>query len=272
MMKCGIKTWSTIKHPYCSCLRGIINQTNSITIISDYFPNGSLERALEKCHEGTPPREFTSTKKTCSLYGICSIMSYVHSLNIIHRDLKPDSIYLNSDFEVVVANFKFSRPDDIKINPNSTSHFEPNIGSSLFIAPEVLALNPKTEEVRYSREADVFSFGVIFYVYFFPFRKFGSRFMPCLQNPNGEVYPVNDQFHLYTSRKKGAILKKQDNIPDDIWNDIIIKCFSLNPSNRPTFAELASKIESDRKYWFDNTNEKEFYDYVHKMKNLIKNP
>ena len=108
----------------------------------------------------------------------------------------------------------------------------------------------------------------ILYGYYFAFKKNNRIFFPTVILKNGQTVKRVTAVNLPGLRKSGGIFEKQSNIPDAIWNDIILNCFNPNPNERPTFAKLADTIESNSQYWFENTNENEFKKYVNMMKNL----
>ena len=43
------------------------------------------------------------------IFQILSAMKYIHTAKIIHRDLKPSNILINSDCEIKICDFGFSR-------------------------------------------------------------------------------------------------------------------------------------------------------------------
>ena len=256
-----IQILESLTHPFCLKFHGFIleREKNRLFIISNYYPNGTLENALMKFHENQPLPEFTPTKMTCSIYGICRIMSYVHSKNVIHRDLKPANIYLDENFNVIIGDFGLSRV------PDPSNQHTKNIGTPLYTAPEIFS---SVSDEDYGNMVDVFSFGVILYGYYFAFKKNNRIFFPTIILKNGQTVRQVNARNLPGLRKKEGIFEKQSNIPDAIWNDIILNCFNPNPNERPTFAKLADTIESNSQYWFENTNENEFKKYVNMMKNL----
>ncbi len=78
-------------------------------------------------------------------------LDYIHNLHIIHGDLKPSNILINRNCEVKILDFGVSRKT---LNPTL-----PKCGSPGFIAPELFS-----HHERFTRKADLFSAGVIFYI------------------------------------------------------------------------------------------------------------
>ena len=105
--------------------------------------------------------EFSETEIAVIFKQILSGLAYLHSHNIVHRDLKLENILI-SDTEI---SNKQEKLFDIKIIDFGTAKiFDPNqknkaiVGSSLYIAPEVL-------EKKYGQECDLWSAGVILYMF-----------------------------------------------------------------------------------------------------------
>eukprot|EP00158_Paraphelidium_tribonemae_P003896 Partr_v1_DN26454_c1_g1_i9_m23833 putative calcium calmodulin-dependent protein kinase len=86
-------------------------------------------------------------------------LKYVHSMGIVHRDLKPENIFLRStgsvkDYtQIVIGDFGISRTLD-----DNTKYLKTKIGSSGYIAPEVLMGR------EYGTTVDVWSLGVITFI------------------------------------------------------------------------------------------------------------
>lgn len=240
---------SNLKHPNCLDLVGF-SVDKRVTIITPFMPNGSLENALKGCFEGDPGFEnFTPTKRMCSIYAICSVMSYIHSLNIIHRDFKPENVFLNEDYEIVIADFGLSRI--VQENVNLTTG---TIGSPLYMAPEIYS-------GVYTNSVDVYSFGVTLFNYF--------------------VYPITDHVILDDGKGKikgkvnflkrvreGARFKQDDDFPDNYFQ-IYQHCVDKNPSARPSFKELAELFENNDDLLLDEVDRDEYHAYIEKCKKRL---
>lgn len=86
--------------------------------------------------------------------GILSGVAYLHSEGIIHRDLKPENILYNSDDDIVINDFGFSR----QINSDSTrlTSYGVGFGSPIYTAPEQLR-----NAINVNDKADIYSLGKI---------------------------------------------------------------------------------------------------------------
>lgn len=245
---------SNLKHPNCLSLVGFY-VGKEISIITPFMPNGSLEEALNKFHKGNFD-DFTPTRRMCSLYQICSVMAYLHSLDIIHRDFKPENIFLNENFDIVIADFGLSRivQENVKLTKG-------NLGSPFYMAPEIYS------SPTYTNAVDVFSFGVTIFNYFVPNILARIR----LDDGKGRIRGKND----YLKRiRNGSRLMKEDELPDKYFK-VYKACVDGNPQARPTFDELAETFENDEDLLIEGVDKDEYHRCIEKCKEereRLKNP
>ena len=205
-------------------------------IVTDYMSNGSLEDILVLSHRGCPPEEWNDTQKLINIYGIARAMSFLHSHNIIHRNLNPSNILLNQYFFPVISGFSTSINLD---NDDDEISFEDGIrGTPLYIAPEVW------DEVNYSQKVDVFAYSMILY----------------------EMYANEKPFRGLSMYKIAQTICKSER-PDtsDIeepYEDLIERCWSQEPSDRPTFDEIVDALENDHDFITDSVEEDDFRKYI----------
>jgi serine/threonine protein kinase len=188
-------------------------------IHTDFAENGSLSDVLK--HVGTRSMTDIWTRTRFGII-ICDIvlgMRYVHLRGIIHRDLKPSNILITNQRRALIADFGASRfePDDATLTPQSgTIHY-----SAPELCEEFGVLTPKV---------DVYAFGPILYelltgeaafpseLLLFPFvRMLRSGYRPQIPSEYGE----------YMQR-------------------LIHRCWSSNPSDRPSFGEILGEFRDRR--------------------------
>ena len=159
--------------------------------------------------------EESDIEKVCLIYEISLGMSAVHAAGLIHRDLKPSNILIDSKKHVRVSDFGVSCVSSIESQTQSSTG---GVGTIKFMAPELL-----NESSKYSNKVDVYSFGVV--VFFIL--------------TGGELPKISlaDQ----ANGKKAKIPKGIN----DVSRDLILRCWSTNPDDRPSFNEIADFIKSN---------------------------
>jgi calcium-dependent protein kinase len=91
---------------------------------------------------------------------IIKSIKYLHLQNIAHRDLKPENFLMNSrkNLDMKIIDFGLSYPwkNDMRAELLASGRNK-LVGTSYYIAPEVLSLN-------YDQRCDIWSAGVILYI------------------------------------------------------------------------------------------------------------
>ncbi|KAK4336965.1 hypothetical protein RND71_043415 [Anisodus tanguticus] len=101
----------------------------------ELMEGGELFQAIQKRAESA----FTEREAAGIISKVCSVVSYLHSLNIAHRDLKPENLlYTSNDpkkAELKLTDFGFAKESEPNSNVNSlqTPCYTP-----YYCAPEVL--------------------------------------------------------------------------------------------------------------------------------------
>ncbi|GAA5903646.1 hypothetical protein JCM6882_003009 [Rhodosporidiobolus microsporus] len=112
------------------------------------------------------------------LFQILSAMLHFTSLNIIHRDLKPSNIFIDSKGDVRIGDFGLAvnqggaDPTDVFLsleNSMDESDLTSGVGTSLYIAPEMMTRGRQERNVKYSNKIDMYSLGITFFEMWYPF-------------------------------------------------------------------------------------------------------
>jgi serine/threonine-protein kinase len=183
----------------------------------EYAANGSLKRVLRLVNEGHKLSFWNATGIGIVICGIVLGMRFIHSSGFIHQDLKPANIFLNADGRALIGDFGASRltwSDDTPTGNTGTAHYA---------APEQFKTDIPTVE------ADVFSFGLILYEILTGLAVFPATLTPfeIIREHNGTVRPA---------------------IPDHVcrpMRELIRRCLSRNPGDRPAFDGILDFLESN---------------------------
>lgn len=211
-------------------------------ILTEYCKNGSLQSLIS--NHTKYGGIWDDTKKLITIFGIAIGMRYLHSNNIIHRDLKTDNILMDDILCPKIADFGLSKK--IHLNPNSMSlqsakNFK---GTPIFTAPEVFQTKECTEM------SDVYAFGFILYE---------IVTNTTLGNPT---------YMLLAFRvASGQPPNFNDQIPDS-YRQLIERCWSFNPSDRPKFSEIVSMLKTDKGFITEKVKEDDFRYYVKSIEEL----
>lgn len=209
-------------------------------IVTEYASNGSLENVLQIERFGQSIPGLDSTKKLIIIYGIASAMSYLHSKGIIHRSLKSATVYLDDILTPKIGDFglstRFKSSTNITHQSITTVKIDP-----AFLAPEVMLSN------EYSKSSDVYAFAMIVYEIMsskIPFDEFANK---------------NTIFDEVVVKKNRPSLSKE--VPR-CYQRLIERCWSQEPSERPTFDDIAYLLSVDSDFITEKVKKEDFEKYV----------
>ncbi|KAJ3679109.1 hypothetical protein LUZ60_017120 [Juncus effusus] len=180
-------------------------------IITEYMSQGTLRMYL---HKKEPYSLSTETILRLAL-DISRGMEYLHTQGVIHRDLKSHNLLLNDEMRVKVADFGTSCLE------TQCRSSKGNMGTYRWMAPEMIKEKPCT------RKVDVYSFGIVLW-----------ELTTCLVPYQG-MTPVQTAY---------AVAEKNFRPPlsascSPVLNNLIKRCWSLNPAKRPEFSHVVSVLE-----------------------------
>ena len=234
---------SKLNHPsilsfVCFSLKNFNDEPYPV-IITDYLPKGTLNDLIKLERQSTSDEKWNDTQKLIIIYGIASAMSYLHSHNIIHRDLKPDNILVDDNLNPKIADFglsKINQSDQTSSSMVSTLGLK---GTIAYIPPEIL------NDYDYTKEGDVYAFSMIVYEIMTNIEPFKNCGMSTL-----------------ISKVSKGIRPDLDQPMPESYKNLIEKCWSQDPSIRPSFDEIVKELKSDSGFITDLVDEGQYQDYI----------
>ncbi|KAM5192597.1 tyrosine-protein kinase JAK3 [Mantella aurantiaca] len=204
----------------------------SFQLIMEYLPNGSLQEYLPKHRDVL---EFHHLLLYASQ--ICKGMLYLGSQRYLHRDLASRNILVENVNHVKIGDFGLT-----KILPQDKEYYvvrERGQSPIFWHAPESLSDN------IYSRESDIWSFGVLLYELFTYCERSCSpsteyRHMMGSHNSQQTVCALVE---MLRAEKR---LPSPPNCPAQV-HKMMISCWSFLPCERPSFSVLEHQCEQLRK-------------------------
>ncbi|KAM9587885.1 tyrosine-protein kinase JAK2 isoform 2-T14 [Morphnus guianensis] len=204
----------------------------NLRLIMEYLPYGSLRDYLQKHKERLDHKKLL-------LYAsqICKGMEYLGTKRYVHRDLATRNILVENENRVKIGDFGLT-----KVLPQDKEYYkvkEPGESPIFWYAPESLT------ESKFSVASDVWSFGVVLYELFTYIDKSKSppaEFMRMIGNDKQGQMIV---FHLIELLKNNGRLPRPDGCPDEIYA-IMKECWNNNVTQRPTFRDLAQRVDHIR--------------------------
>ena len=237
-----IEILKNLDHPDIVRIMEFYNTEDNYYIINEYCPGGELFEQINY--------QFSETQIAVMFRQILSGLAYLHSKNIIHRDLKLENILIKE-----IEKSRETKEDlfVLKIIDFGTAKiFDKNkkiktiVGSSYYIAPEVI-------NKKYNRECDLWSAGVILYMFIVGHAPFDGK---------------TDK-EIMEQVKKGNFLRNEDrwlNASKEV-KDLINKLLIYEPEKRLT------AMEALKHPWFKVTKSNMLYNNISKEEvlNYIQN-
>ena len=228
-----IEILKNLDHPDIVRIIEFYNTETSYYLINEYCKYGELYEQVKN--------EFSETQIAVMFRQILSGIAYLHSNNIIHRDLKLENILINDIEKSITTNEDLFL---VKIIDFGTAKiFDKNkmpraiVGSIYYIAPEVILK-------KYGKECDMWSLGVILYMFIVGHAPFDGRSnRDIMEKIKGGKYLKNEKRW-----------KKASNEVKDLINKLLV----LEPEKRLT------AFEALRHPWFKVSNSNILYNNITK--------
>jgi serine/threonine protein kinase len=160
-------------------------------------------------------------------------MQFLHDMKVIHRDLKPHNLFLSTTHTVKIGDLGLSRVVMDGTAAAGGASLTTNIGSPLYMAPELLTMEAGNAHAHMSGEAvDVYAFGIILNAMWRERDPFESGQFGSIINMVQQV-------------AKGArpLIPRDGTCPMQL-RFLMERCWDPEPQRRPSFAEIHSAIRN----------------------------
>ncbi|ORY84506.1 hypothetical protein BCR37DRAFT_392073 [Protomyces lactucae-debilis] len=207
-----IETMKDLDHLNIVQYLGYERTEDKISIFLEYVPGGSVGGCLRRHGKFEESVIRSLTRQT--LLGL----QYLHIRGILHRDLKADNLLLDPDGTCKISDFGISkRSQDVYGNDANMSMQ----GTIFWMAPEVV----RTKKQGYSAKIDIWSLGCLV------LEMFAGR------RPWSNEEAISVLYTLGTGRPPPIPKDVIDSISAEA-KDFLAKCFTIEPSERPTAEDL----------------------------------
>lgn len=184
-----------------------------ICIFLEYVPGGSVGRCLRK--HGKFDFNLIQSLTRQTLEGL----AYLHGRDILHRDLKADNLLLDLDGTCKISDFGISKRSESAYGDNDNMTMQ---GSIFWMAPEVI----QNQRQGYNAKIDIWSLGCVV------LEMFAGR------RPWSNDEAIGAMFKLGNERRAPPVPEDVKPALTAIAEDFLSQCFTIDPSQRPTAADL----------------------------------
>lgn len=238
-----IITPASFTHPAILQIVGFVEPTDTQgpAIITPYMAYGSLATLNKQRIAGELPYGWDPNRLAVAFYGIADALRLLHANGFIHRDVKPSNILFMIEHRAHLSDFGtakcIKRDKDGNIPPAFPTL---GVGTPFYRAPEMLVADSQDQERQiYDEKVDVYAFGMTV------FESLCSEGVNNIHWEDGERFDKNNKTMLTRKILEGKRFKRRDEITDAYW-ELITGCWSHNPMERPSSAEIVEMMKSDR--------------------------
>ena len=174
----------------------------------------SLEKSIQS-------KELNEEEKNRITVEVVLGMRYIHKKKFMHRDLKPSNILLSKNKHVRISDFGLAKEESLEMSQSK------GVGTMRFMAPELFEEKDDEDEdknkseTRYTNKVDVYSFGITL------------------------IYIVTGKYPTFSLKNvvNGVLPKLKEPIVEWV-RELIFRCLSHSPEERPSFAEIFEIMKS----------------------------
>ena len=149
-----------LNHPHVIELIGICRSNSYVLLVLEYAAGGSLRKHIKNWRASEakaeePSKGRLSEEEARRIFQQLMLgVDYCHRMGVSNRDIKPDNILLDEHDNVKLADFGYSKDQDVQ------SLAKTRLGTAAYTAPEIFTL-PQAQGRNYdAKAADVWSCAV----------------------------------------------------------------------------------------------------------------
>ncbi|KJH42372.1 SH2 domain protein [Dictyocaulus viviparus] len=195
-------------HPNVVRFYGVAAGQEPLMVLMELVNCGALDSYLQK-------QEQPVEKKNEMILQAAWGLEYLHMKNVLHRDIAARNC-LYGDNKVKISDFGLTREGTVyQMDPHKRVPIR-------WLAPETLRM------AFYTQKTDVFSYGIMCWEIY----------------SNGiEPYPGMTVAEVNQNVKEGYRMELPFFVPPEVQNIIKVRCWSTNPNDRYTMAEIAKHLQ-----------------------------
>ncbi|WKY09856.1 hypothetical protein Q1695_002314 [Nippostrongylus brasiliensis] len=195
-------------HPNVVKFYGVAAGQEPLMVLMELVNCGALDSYLQKQEQ---PIEKKNEMILQSAWGL----EYLHMKNVLHRDIAARNC-LYGDNKVKISDFGLTREGTVyQMDPHKRVPIR-------WLAPETLKM------AIYTQKTDVFSYGILCWEIY----------------SNGiEPYPGMTVAEVNQNVKEGYRMELPYNVPPEVQSLIKVRCWSDNPNDRYTMADIARYLQ-----------------------------
>ncbi|WCJ26497.1 Leucine-rich repeat protein kinase family protein [Euphorbia peplus] len=222
-----------INHENLFPLKAYYYSKDEKLLVYEYMPTGSLSAVLHG-NQGAGRTPLNWDTRINIALGAARAIAHLHSQDPLtcHGSIKASNVLLTSSFEARVCDYGVARFAPLADPLVATNHADG------YRAPEVIFAT------RVSQKADVYSYGVLF----LELLTGKDPNEPHLEDegmdlPRWMLYAIDEE---WTSEVFDVELLRYGNLEEVMLQllDLAFNCTDRNPDNRPSIAEVISRIET----------------------------
>jgi len=196
---------------------GCVCEDTMVAIVTEYFDRGSLFDLIHREHVTFRMMEIVRVG-----IEVAQGLNYLHGCDppIIHRDLKSGNVLMDSQNNIKICDFGFSRP---KVDATMSL-----VGTVQWMAPELM------REEKYTEKVDVYSYGVLLWELVTSEIPFGG---------------ISQSAVWYAVAVEGKTLELPDEAQERFGREfcaLLSSCLEVDPSQRPLMSEVLTEMGAIR--------------------------